>query len=138
MNHLLLTRTKKLFANKFASLTTDTITIIILGNGEGRQGRGTKVRPPKGWPRRVEGPKIGRFFFPLRHNFLSFSPLLEVFSWNCGGVFHTPGPSNVHVLWRERGKKSEIFGQSGGEGGPGRGRSTKTKKIIPARGYLQL
>ena len=48
--------------------------------------------PPKGGARmvkarllvarRVEGPKF-RAFFPSRHSFLSFLPLLKVLSWNC-------------------------------------------------------
>ena len=61
-------------------------------------------------------------------------PLLEVFSWNCGGVFHTLEPSKCARIVAGEGEKSEILGSPAGRAGPGRGRSTKTKKIIPARG----
>ena len=43
------------------------------------------------------GPKISSFFFPSRHSFHAFLPLLLVLSWNFGGVFEAPGRSNVHV-----------------------------------------
>ena len=71
--------------------------------GWGPEGWGTrrvgapKGRGPEGWehPRvgapKGGGPKISRFFFPPRHNFLSFFSL-GVFLWNFGGVFEAQGP----------------------------------------------
>ena len=48
---------------------------------------------PEGWGPKGGRPKISLFFFPLfHHNFLSFFPLLGVFSWNVGGVFGGRGP----------------------------------------------
>ena len=52
---------------------------------------------PEGWAPEVWGPKISRLFSPLQLLFSLFFSLWEVFSWNFGGVFEAPGPSNVHV-----------------------------------------
>ena len=55
----------------------------------GRKGR--RVGPPKGGPRRVEGPKFRAFFFLSRHHFALFVSLWTVFSWFFGGVLEAPG-----------------------------------------------
>ena len=72
MNHLLLTSTKKLFANKFASLTTDTTTIIISGERRGEAGEGHEG--PLRWAPKGGEPKIGRFF-PSAATIFFLSPL---------------------------------------------------------------
>ena len=57
------------------------IVIAIMVSG------GLKGGAPEGGAPEGVGPKISRaFFFPSpTHNFLSFFPLLGVFSWNFGG-----------------------------------------------------
>ena len=54
---------------------------------------GGRVAPKGG------GAKMSRFFFFSVSCLIirSFLPTLGVFSWNFGGVFEAPGPSNVHV-----------------------------------------
>ena len=117
MNHLLLTRTRKLFANKFASLTTDMITIMISGNGEGKQGRGTKARwgGPEGW----EAPN-GRFFLST-----SLGGLLVELWW----CFSCARDLKCARLWRKKEKKSEILGSLAGRAVRVRGESTKAKNF---------
>ena len=67
--------------------------IIIVGGGEGANPEkwAPKVWGPEGWGPAGWGPegwgaKKLSLFPRSRHNFLSFFPLLGVFSWNFGGV----------------------------------------------------
>ena len=67
--------------------------------------RNTTNNTPLNLPTQISFPSLpfpSTFFHCLFILFLSFFfhsflPLLRVLSWNCGGVFETPGPSNVHV-----------------------------------------
>ena len=48
--------------------------------------RTKKNGAPKGGAPKGGESKISRFFSLYHHNFLSFSPLFGVFSWNFGGI----------------------------------------------------
>ena len=56
------------------------------GGFEGWGPNPEKVRARRVGARRVGGPKISRFFFPLPPQNSFFSSLSGVFSWNFGGV----------------------------------------------------